>query len=132
MGGICTFGTIPLVSLYHFTYLCVGRPVYRLVAFTLGSEAAEAVGCEYLNQISMFYPTLCLCFSGNSLQMWITIITSIYFVRGQVRMKTRACVHVSLCVEIGIWYFIGILFGSPLAVAKAAATLLGVHTKHET
>jgi hypothetical protein len=26
----------------------------------------------------------------------------------------------------------GILLGSPLAVAKAAATLLGIHTKHET
>ena len=28
--------------------------------------------------------------------------------------------------------FVGILLGSPLAVAKAEATLPGVHTKHET
>ena len=28
--------------------------------------------------------------------------------------------------------YFGILLGSPLAVAKAPATLPGVHTKHET
>jgi hypothetical protein len=33
--------------------------------------------------------------------------------------------------EVGILVF-GILLGSPLAVAKAAATLPGVHKKHET
>ena len=32
-------------------------------------------------------------------------------------------------IGIGI---LGILLGSPLAVAKAAATLPGVHIKHET
>ena len=30
------------------------------------------------------------------------------------------------------WYFWGILLRSPLVVAKAAATLPGVDTKHET
>jgi hypothetical protein len=31
-----------------------------------------------------------------------------------------------------VFLVFGILLGSPLAVAKAAATLPGVHTKHET
>jgi hypothetical protein len=35
-------------------------------------------------------------------------------------------------MEATVFLVFGILLGSPLAVAKAAATLPGLHTKHET
>jgi hypothetical protein len=43
--------------------------------------------------------------------------------------------YIGQSLRCGVEYcvlFFSILLGSPLAVAKAAATLPGVHTKHET
>ena len=65
-------------------------------------------------------------------ELYSTEIFSIPVCVSTVSVGDKFCnVFESRFFECFIWYF-GILLGSPLAVAKAAATLPGVHTTHDT